>query len=387
MNILWISNAPWTNSAYGMQTDMATQALTEMGHKVYVGPTFGILGMPIEKNGVTTLPHGIRPSQLDLLTLFVKQSRADCIVSLLDMWNLDPEEMRNHREHFPDLPWYWWMPIDRPSLHPNERQIIEECRIQPFPMSEFGKSVLKNESVGWPVRDPVPHAISDGWGLKWTPQERLDARERIGVEQGAHLTVMVAANSEPVPHARKAWSSALLGWWEFALARPDAELFLWTDVSTYWGGMDLVKLIEGVGIDKSRVNFPDSEIMQAAVPDHQLSELVGLGDVLLAPSIGEGFCVPVIEAAACGVPSIVNSGSAQPELCDKLDAGVVLEDSMPLWFQEFECFRMIPSPVEIAEALHLSRTLGYAERKELSDKALELYSPGVMANGLKAVLE
>ena len=39
-------------------------------------------------------------------------------------------------------------------------------------------------------------------------------------------------------------------------------------------------------------------------------------DVNLAASRGEGFGVPVIEAAACGVPSIVSNFTAQPELVE-----------------------------------------------------------------------
>jgi glycosyltransferase involved in cell wall biosynthesis len=38
-------------------------------------------------------------------------------------------------------------------------------------------------------------------------------------------------------------------------------------------------------------------------------------DVLLSPSAGEGFGIPVLEAQACGVPVIVSDFSAQPELC------------------------------------------------------------------------
>jgi hypothetical protein len=37
-------------------------------------------------------------------------------------------------------------------------------------------------------------------------------------------------------------------------------------------------------------------------------------DVLLSPSAGEGFCVPLIEAQACGVPVIASDFTAQPEL-------------------------------------------------------------------------
>jgi hypothetical protein len=45
-----------------------------------------------------------------------------------------------------------------------------------------------------------------------------------------------------------------------------------------------------------------------------MADLYRASDVLLAPSRGEGFGIPVIEAQACGRPVIVSDFSAQPEL-------------------------------------------------------------------------
>jgi glycosyltransferase involved in cell wall biosynthesis len=75
-----------------------------------------------------------------------------------------------------------------------------------------------------------------------------------------------------------------------------------------------------------------------------LNTLYNAADVLLSPSRGEGFGVPVIEAQAAGCPVIVADFSAQRELCG---AGWRLEvdefDDLEFTLQGSEQARIRPS--------------------------------------------
>lgn len=50
------------------------------------------------------------------------------------------------------------------------------------------------------------------------------------------------------------------------------------------------------------------------VPDEQLSLLYSAAEVLLYPSLYEGFGLPILEAMACGVPVITSNVSSMPEV-------------------------------------------------------------------------
>jgi glycosyltransferase involved in cell wall biosynthesis len=50
------------------------------------------------------------------------------------------------------------------------------------------------------------------------------------------------------------------------------------------------------------------------VSDEQLSALYSAADLYLAPSLHEGFGIPIIEAFTCGCPVLCSSGGALPEI-------------------------------------------------------------------------
>jgi glycosyltransferase involved in cell wall biosynthesis len=66
------------------------------------------------------------------------------------------------------------------------------------------------------------------------------------------------------------------------------------------------------------------------VPDERLVSLLSQADMLIFPSIYEGFGLPPLEAMACGVPVITSSRASLPEVVG--DAALLLED--PLQPQE-----------------------------------------------------
>jgi glycosyltransferase involved in cell wall biosynthesis len=70
-------------------------------------------------------------------------------------------------------------------------------------------------------------------------------------------------------------------------------------------------------------------------------------DLLLAPSMGEGFGIPVVEAQACGVPVVVSDFSAQPEL---VGSGWTVS-GVPDWDEAQGAWLQLPNVGGIVEAL------------------------------------
>ncbi len=62
--------------------------------------------------------------------------------------------------------------------------------------------------------------------------------------------------------------------------------------------------------------FRDRILFTGYVDDDDLPALYNLADVLVYPSLYEGFGIPVVEAMACGTPVMTSNGSALAEIAD-----------------------------------------------------------------------
>ena len=61
-----------------------------------------------------------------------------------------------------------------------------------------------------------------------------------------------------------------------------------------------------------------------------MGEIYGMTDCLVHATMGEGFCLPVLEAMACGIPVIASKNSSLPEVVG--DAGILVECDPEPWF-------------------------------------------------------
>lgn len=89
-----------------------------------------------------------------------------------------------------------------------------------------------------------------------------------------------------------------------------------------WVGWHIDEYSTRYGLDDnifnkpSRVMIPDPNLMAtvSGLPDEALNTVYNAIDVHVLPSCREGFGLPIIEAASCGVPSIVTDYSSMSEL-------------------------------------------------------------------------
>jgi len=77
-------------------------------------------------------------------------------------------------------------------------------------------------------------------------------------------------------------------------------------------------------------------------------------DCLLSPSSTEGFCIPVIEAQACGVPVIVNDWNSMPELIVDGKTGFVVKRGEKIFYPigSYICF---PDTQDLYEKMVLAK--------------------------------
>jgi glycosyltransferase involved in cell wall biosynthesis len=113
-------------------------------------------------------------------------------------------------------------------------------------------------------------------------------------------------------------------------------------------------------------------ILTGALSDRDLSLLVRGASLEVIPSLYEGFCLPMVEAMACGVPTIVANTSCLPEI-----SGGVLRYFNPTSVEDM---------ADSMEAVLLSRDL-QTELAERGRERAQKYSWDLCAQETVAVLE
>ncbi len=156
----------------------------------------------------------------------------------------------------------------------------------------------------------MPHAIDT---KAYRPHDQAEARKSLGLDPDDYIVGMVAANKGNP--SRKCFAEAFEAFKAFHDRHSEAKLYLHAEATGRFNGVDLPGLINHIGLDPKAVIFTDQyRAVHFPHTSEKMGELFSTFDVLLAPSAGEGFGIPVVEAQACGVPVIVSDFSAQPEL-------------------------------------------------------------------------
>ena len=62
-----------------------------------------------------------------------------------------------------------------------------------------------------------------------------------------------------------------------------------------------------------KIGVINNVIFTGSVPDEELPEYFRAADVYVTSSLHEGFCIPILEAMACGKPTIASNCTALPE--------------------------------------------------------------------------
>lgn len=334
MRILIHSNAPWAGTGYGQQTRMLSKLLQADGHQPAVSCFYGLHGAILDWEGIRCFPAGFDPYGNDVLHRHAQQwfgEEPGLIVVLVDAWVMQPARMTR-------LNACYWVPVDHDPVPPHVLEAVEASGCWPIAMSRFGQQALAAKGVDALY---VPHGIDTD---VFRPADRTETREHLGLPTDRFIVGMVAAN-KGYP-ARKGFSQAVEAFSRLHQKHPDAFLYLHSEPTPVMHGVDLQALMQACGIPADAAGVSDSyQQLVSPAADH-VARLHNAFDVLLNPSLGEGFGIPVVEAQACGTPVIVTDHTAMNELCG---AGWLVEGDRV--FTDQRSWQRIPSVDAITDAL------------------------------------
>lgn len=338
MKICWASNAPQAPTGYGQQTAQMLPRLRDAGHQVAVAANFGVQGGPLEWDGFRIYPCG-RDYSNDTIPLHAMHwfdRDPGWLIFLYDAWTL-----RNPL--YAEMNTAVWVPIDHRPAPPLVVQHFKDYGSVPIAMSRFGEEQLRASGL-----EPLyaPHGIDTN---VFVAHDKAEAKKALGVPEDRFLVGMMSTNNSAQP-SRKAYPEAFAAFSLFAHDKPDALLYVHAEKAGAQGGMELDICAQGRGIRPDQLAFVDQYRYRAgAISQAELAWIYSAFDVLLFPSMGEGFGIPAIEAQACGTPIIVSDYSAQTELVAP-GAGYLVA-AQPYWDSPQASDFCIPSIEDIYDSL------------------------------------
>lgn len=356
MRIAWVSAPPWIATGYGTQTNEVVSRLAADGHEVAVIASGGLGGGEIVHNGVTVIGSGQDARFSDILPILAKEWVGDSgvCITLMDVWAYN-------NSGWDELKVFSWVPIEHRGISIDVKKWFDVgVKKNAIAMSRFGESELLSSGMSSDRITYIPHSIDT---KVFTPLGR-GARAELGIPEDAHVTMINAANMGANP-SRKSWPEMLMAWSEFSKKNKDAFLYLHTNLSPSMRGVNIVSIIDNLGIPRNRVRVAPQAEYRKGMSQAKLAELYSMADVLLMTSRGEGFGIPAVEAQACGVPVIVTDFSAQPELVGagwKVGGQEEWDESYGGWF-------MAPNVNSITSSLEESYEVSRSQTQSPMSKA------------------
>ena len=349
--VLVYSDPPWMPTGYGVQTRLLAHGLARHGYDVQVAAKAALAGGSVEWEGITVHPYAT--PAVDALPRTVRQVQPDLIVTLCDVWPLKPVHWQAMVGT--EIPVWSWVPVERAPLLEGVRRWCEADHVEAVvPMSRYGHKLL--EPVGDKVTDPVDHAYDPA---VFHPGNTYECRNRLGLPLDGPLFGVVAANIGDREMPRKGWPQLLQAWrhrldgeyrHSTATVGPSGHLLIHSNPYPTEGGVDLYEIARSLRLEDTNSLIFTSRVMS----DRQLADLYRALDVLVLPTLGEGYGVPIIEAMACGTPAVTSSWSG----CDRLTPDewqIPADASIPVWSNG--AWMRIPHPGQIAAAMSRALTI------------------------------
>jgi glycosyltransferase involved in cell wall biosynthesis len=299
LKILWVSDSPFSPSAYGQQTLMTTPLLHSLGHEVVV-LVASHHGRPLSFEGVRMIGGYWDGHGNDIIASAAEEEKADCVITLKDPYCYDPASMRSL-----NVPWYPIVPVDTEPLSDTNRVALEPCT-RPIAVTQQGADALKEAGF-----DPwyVPHGINCE---VFAPGDKQEARQQLKLPVDPFIALFVGDNrTDP---SRKGIDQLLHAWSRFIQTHPDAILYMHTDFLPVRGGIDLQWLVSALNIPKINIFAANQYQYISGFSQEHMARLYQAADVLIGPSLGEGFWLPGLEAQACGTPVLGTQWAAQREM-------------------------------------------------------------------------
>jgi len=358
MKILWVSDSPTSPSGFGNVTRFVCSSLARAGHDVH------ILGWQNSAPGTwcgTTL-HGMgrHPMGADVILRVLYRVRPDVLITLADVWwmpFLTDAALMNFFEAT-GTRWLTYYPIDGNlpdgTLPASWISMLERADAR-VAMAEYGRAVTERCGL---TCSYIPHGVETT--IFRPAADRIDAKHRLGYD--GKFVVFSDARNQP----RKMLPRLLEIFRRFAADKDDVLLHLHcdpddpaADTKEYRYRIDADVELLGLA---DKVRFTRDFTIKRGLPLADLVAIYQAADVHLLTSWGEGFGLPTLQSAACGVVPLGIGYTATRDLLGDHGVPIAVADSVQDQFGIARAFVDIDDAVAKLDRL-------YGDRRQLAARA------------------
>ncbi len=297
LRILFSSNAPWAPSGYSQQIADLLPALRDAGYEIGIVNFYGQEGGIFALDGITCFPRLGDIWGTDAVLIHQKTFKPDCVITFQDVWPMDPNNVRQFKNFIPMLP------IDHDPIPP---AVFDRAKLayRVVTHSRFGEDQLQKKGMHSTY---IPLLVDTE---KFQKRDKALSRKALGIPDDIFLFGMVAANKDNPP--RKSFQEVMDAFVLFHAKHPKSGLYIHS-ILNQQNGFPIDQYARFLGIDKFLYSIDPIDQLYH-VDKEKMSAVYSTFDCLLAPSISEGFGVPIVEAQSCQVPVITNTFASMPEL-------------------------------------------------------------------------
>lgn len=333
MKVVLSSNAMFAGTGYGVQAKgIINHVLLPLGHEVVHHAWYGLEGAIIQAGPVKIYPK-IRHAYGDDSDIVARSENADLLITLQDVWVLSED----FASRLP-CPWLGHFPIDGDPVPP---PVLTRARQMAYPVVYTRHASRLLDEAGLP-HTFVRHGIDTDM---YCPGDKREAREVMELPQDAFIVSMVAAN-KGYP-SRKSFPEAIQAFARFYGRHRDAILYLHTERHSRGSGLNLEDVLRAAGLPETAYKFVNQVDYLLGIPEEYLAQVYRGSDVLLSPSMGEGFGLPIAEAQACGCPVITTAVTSMPEITIN---GIAV-DPLQNWYSPLGHWQYVADITAVSEAI------------------------------------
>jgi glycosyltransferase involved in cell wall biosynthesis len=377
LKILWNSNALWASSGYSNQTRQIVPLIHDEGYEIACSNFYGQEGGIFILDGIPQFPKIGDPWGGDAMVEHSRRWGADVVISLQDIWTVDINAYKALAANKVRLIPY--CPIDHDPVPPAIFERLKHAyRIISF--CEYGHRKLEEKGMHSTC---IPHMVNTDHFKK----SDRSLRDKYNIPQDMFLFGMVAANKDNPP--RKAFDYVLNAFKIFLQNHPNKKIGIYFhSMPRQQNGFPIDEYASTIGIPKTSIFFPEAYDILYGTPQEKMYQVYNMFDVLLMPSLNEGFGIPAIEAQACEVPVITHDTTSMTELVIPGKTGWLVK-SLEKRYTQLSSFISVPDFMDIREKMEIVYTSDLAQiGKDAREFMLQKYSHKVVwENGWKPFLQ